>query len=105
VALAHWGLLRQKKNTLATANVVYRGRFFWCGYICVCVGVCVCVCVAICVCVCVHSVIYIAIRVVLGPVKSRRYEDPMVFMCDVSCVVASRILFKKMYIVLPEDGT
>jgi hypothetical protein len=63
------------------------------------------VAVYICVCVCVHSVIYIAFRVVLGPVKRRRYEDPMAFMCDVSCIVASRILFKKMYIVLPEDGT
>ena len=38
-ALAHWGLWRQKKNTLATTNVVYRGLFFWCGCVCVCVCV------------------------------------------------------------------
>jgi len=29
----------------------------------------------------------------------------MAYICDVSCIVASRILLRKWRIVLPEDGT
>jgi hypothetical protein len=60
---------------LANTNVVvYRGRFCWCGN------------------TYVYSVVYIAIRVALGPVKSSRYENPMTYMCDVSCVAVRRML-------------
>jgi len=37
----------------------------------------------------VHSAVCIAIRVGLGPVMSSGYEDPLAYVCDVSCVVVS----------------
>jgi hypothetical protein len=37
----------------------------------------------------VHSGIYISIDVGLGPVKSSGYEDPLAYVCDVSCVLVS----------------
>jgi len=46
--------------------------------------------------VCSFGGVYIGIRVGKANVKSRRYQEPMAFMYDMSCVAASRILFKKM---------
>jgi hypothetical protein len=37
----------------------------------------------------IHSAVCIAIQVGLGPVKSGGYEDPLAYMCDVSCIVIS----------------
>jgi len=37
----------------------------------------------------VHSAVCIAMQVGLGPVKSSKFEDPLAYVCDVSCVVVS----------------
>ena len=48
------------------------------------------------VAVCVHLVVCIALQVGLGPVKCSGQKDPMVYACDVSCVIASRSSYRKM---------